>query len=89
LATELSGIRALIVQNNTTIISQQRELKQNKVNQLETNTQLVNFHINLTDTQNTIKDLHAQIKKIGKMKFPSITITVSREKAKVDENVGF
>lgn len=82
MATELSGVRELLIQNGMTIKHQQRELKEFKVNQLET-------HTHLKNVQDTILTLQNQLLNdttVHKRKNPPIdvsTFTASDKRSKV------
>ena len=68
MSTELCGVRELVIQSNTTIKAQQRELKECKISQLETQSQLKHVGLNLIATQNLLQSLQNQIDIMSKRK---------------------
>jgi hypothetical protein len=68
MSTELCGVRELVIQSNTTIKAQQRELKEYKISQLETQSQLKHVGLNLIATQNLLQSLQNQINIMSKRK---------------------
>jgi DNA-binding transcriptional MerR regulator len=91
MSTELSGIRELLIQNNQTMKAQERQLKENKVNQLETQAHLRDLNKNLVNTHNIILNLKNEIHIISKMKVPVdiSTVVASKKRSKPEEKVHF